>query len=292
VDKRVATLLVFLTSASASASGGIGNHPIRDLKDFQEKGKRCSTRHVDSEIEAAERLFQMLKGTAGATAARGGVVNVYFHVISRGADIANGDVPDSMLVDQLNFLNDSFAAGGWSFVLAGIDRVVNAGWYTMSPGSTAERDAKNALRRGTAADLNIYSANPGGGLLGWATFPWNYSARPKDDGVVVLFSSLPGGAAVPYNLGDTAVHEAGHWMGLYHTFQSGCNERRGDFVLDTPASKSPTYGCPTYRDSCKGGGTDPFHNFMDYTDDACMDHFTAGQSERMDWGYASYRLGR
>jgi len=231
-----------------------------------------------------------------APAVAGGTIDVYFHVINKGSGIANGDVPDSQIAAQINVLNNAYGPWGWSFRLAATDRTTNATWYTMGQGSSAEAQAKAALRRGSADDLNIYSANLGGGLLGWATFPSDYASSPTRDGVVILFSSVPGGTTAPYNEGDTATHEVGHWMGLYHTFQGGCNGN-GDFVDDTPAERSPAYGCPVGRDSCKGrkggaDGLDPITNFMDYTDDYCMFEFSSDQVSRMNTMWANYRNGK
>jgi hypothetical protein len=196
-----------------------------------------------------------------------------------------------MILDQMSVLNAAFAATGWTFTLASVDRTTNAAWFSGCSDPSVEKAMKSALRLGTADDLNIYTCNPAGGLLGWATFPSSYASNPKVDGVVVLHSSLPGGTATPYNLGDTGTHEVGHWMGLYHSFQGGC-QKTNDYVSDTPPEKTAAYGCPVGRDTCRGGGPDPVTNFMDYTDDSCMDRFTGAQDARMDALFTTYRAGK
>ncbi len=81
-------------------------------------------------------------------------------------------------------------------------------------------------------------------------------------------------------------------MGLYHTFQGGCTES-GDLRRRHPGREAPAYGCPVGRDTCpRQSGPRPDHNFMDYTDDACMNTFSAGQDTRMDSMFSTYRFGK
>ena len=256
----------------------------------------CGTDHNPEKIAAAEqdfavRLNQAKKSGENISSVTGGVINVYWHVVNNGTAVSNGNLSTQMINDQMNVLNAAYATWGWTFNLISTDRTTNSTWYAGCYGSS-ESAMKNALRQGTADDLNIYSCNPSGGILGYATFPSSYTGSPKLDGVVILYSSVPGGTAAPYNLGDTGTHEIGHWMGLYHTFQGGCNGN-GDFVSDTAAEKSAAFGCPAGRNTCTSKpGNDPITNFMDYTDDSCMFEFTSGQDSRMDSQFTTYRFGK
>ena len=290
-----------VTTQAITAAQGPSDRAIAALAQDNGNGNaygkiRCGTKDLDEATARAADDYAraMFAQVGGSRAAGAAPIQVYWHVINNGTGTANGDIPSAQINDQIDVLNAAFAGTGYSFALAAVDRTTNAAWYTATNGTTAERNMKNALRQGSADDLNIYSNNMGGGLLGWATFPSSYASSPKMDGVVILFSSVPGGTTVPYNLGDTATHEVGHWLGLYHTFQGGCSNS-GDLVSDTAAERSPAYGCPVNRDSCVGKkfpGRDPITNFMDYTDDACMNLFTFGQVTRIDAQWTTYRFGK
>ena len=293
--------LVLIAALSAAACNGDPSTPaeeeapaVADVDPEQVEAAPAPLRRSCATVELSEverdAVDQFVRGrvAVGFTAETDVEIPVHVHVINKGTGTSNGDMPDSMIVQQIAVLNDAYATTRFSFVLASIDRTTNATWYTMGLGTSAERQAKTALRIGGPDHLNLYTANPGGGLLGWATFPSSYRSNPNDDGVVLLHSSLPGGSAAPYNEGDTGTHEVGHWLGLYHTFQGGC-AKTGDGVDDTSAERSAAYGCPMSRDTCRAGGLDPVQNFMDYTDDACMDSFTSGQAARMSSFWDTYR---
>ena len=284
----------------------IGGRAYHNLAEFAHSGAVCGTKTPSKTemlgIQEYLKLFkqhQALLGRDLDLAAGSVSINVYFHVIS--ASGGAGDITDAMVQNQMDVLNQAFSGAPSmdcnSVTQSGIDtpfrfklkettRTVNDAWYSAGPDSPAEKAMKRALRKGGKSDLNFYT-NGGGGLLGWATFPNWYEGSPKDDGVVVWWESLPNGSANAYDEGDTAVHEVGHWLGLYHTFQNGCSG--GDEVSDTPAESSPASGCPVGRNTCSSAGNDPIHNFMDYTYDCCMFRFTPGQVTRMTDMWLLYR---
>jgi hypothetical protein len=257
---------------------------------------RCGTRQL-SDAEIAQLEKSIARGKKGKTT---DVIEVWVHVINKGAGMENGDVPDSMIREQMRVLDESYngrtggANTGFGFTLAGITRTTNATWFSQIAYDTnLELEAKTALRRGGPGTLNVYLVD-GGPWLGWAYFPSILnSSQANLDGVVCDWRTLPGGPFAIYSEGDTATHEVGHWMGLYHTFQGGCATSAtsgGDLVADTPAEKSPAFGCPVGRDTCPTlTGLDPIENFMDYSDDFCMNTFTSGQITRMNAQWLAYR---
>jgi len=252
------------------------------------EGVRCATPiySLEQTEQVARDVEQWLRD-GGQVAQKAAVsIPVAVHIVA-GND-GTGDISDNAVNAQMQVLNQAYQGTGYSFTLASIDRTYNRKWSTHRYGSRDEARMKQALAIDPATTLNLYFCNIGGGLLGYATFPDMYAENSYMHGVVCLYSTVPGGSAAPYNEGDTGTHEVGHFLGLYHTFQGGC-AAPGDYVADTPAESSPAYGCPGGRDTCAGGGDDPIHNFMDYTDDSCMDHFTADQAARMDQQMALYR---
>jgi hypothetical protein len=260
---------------------------------------RCGVKDPSSSTQTAiEQDIAVTQSRGGVGAPKLGAITVpvYVHVITTTGGV--GDV-SSGVRRQISVLNAAYGAASVRFDLVSVDVTANDAWYTVGFGSKEEKEMKSTLRRGGSNALNIYTASLGGGLLGWATFPKSYQSQPADDGVVILDESMPGGDAaftdpdepdglLSYNLGDTATHEVGHWLGLYHTFQGGCNAK-GDHVSDTPAEKGPAFGCQVGRDTCLEAGFDPIHNYMDYSDDPCYFEFTAGQAERMQQQYLFFR---
>lgn len=249
----------------------------------------ATTAALERRADAARRLGESADSLRAATIR----IPVHWHVLRSGTTVAKGNLPWQKINAQIAVLNKAYSGrtGGartpFTFYKASVDRTTNAKWFNLEWGSEAESTMKRTLRKGSAGALNIYSVNPDDGLLGWATFPDSYARASNQDGVVVHFQSLPGGALKLYNAGDTSTHEVGHWLGLLHTFQGGCTG--GDHVADTPAEASPAYQCQTGRNTCPAPGLDPVQNFMDYSPDACMNKFTKGQSNRMSQQWRAFR---
>ena len=297
----------------------LGNYTWPSKKDFILSGARCGTPtpSLANVLAVEQAIATGIKPKPGAAGRGRGfrsvaaivTIPVYVHIITDSQ--GNGDISDSDVQAQIDFLNTSFAGLDtkgpgyrnsaqqsadvpYRFALQGVQRVANDSWFNLFD----DRPMKAALRVGGPETLNIYSADLGGGLLGYAVFPDWYQSDPIGDGVVMNYGAWLNGPFTGYNLGDTLTHEVGHWLGLYHTFQgpgflSGC-VRPGDNVSDTPAEAFPYFGSPDwagYPDTCTirrkdapwtaSPGRDPIENFMDYSDDIVMYQFTQGQANRM-----------
>ena len=263
----------------------------------QGQKERCGTRQPSD--EEALQIEQRISRVRGRAARAEQTVQVWVHVITRGAGFENGELSDQSIRSQIHVLEDAFggrtggASTGFGFELAGVTRTNNARWFEqLVTDLDVELEAKQALRQGGADALNIYTVD-GGPYLGFAYFPsiLTSSTYAILDGVVLDWRSLPGGTFAIYSEGDTGTHEVGHWLALYHTFEGKCSSKN-DYISDTPAEFSPAFNCPVGRDSCSQpskAGLDPIYNFMDYTQDSCMFMFTPGQVQRMQAAWTAFR---
>ncbi len=230
------------------------------------------------------------------------VIPTVFHIIHNGDAVgSNENISDVYINAQLDQLNDDFrrlnsdADNTWpqaadtdiEFCLAQSDPNGNPTTgiirHNISGGPWDDTNFDSQVKPSTIWDrnnyLNFWTADLSG-FLGYAQFP---GGSANTDGVVCLYSSVgslatPNPAGGDFDAGRTGTHEVGHWLNLRHIWgDGGCNV--DDFVADTPASDASNFGCPTTHASCNT--TDMVQNYMDYTDDACMNLFTQGQKDRM-----------
>ncbi|WP_185816782.1 M43 family zinc metalloprotease [Hymenobacter metallilatus] len=314
--------LACFASVSVSAQTSLrAALPTLGQQPEQAKGRGCASMDVlNAQLAADPTLATRMAGieaqtgrfvATGAAQRTAAVVNipVVVHVLY---NTAAQNASDAQVQAQINVLNQDFAklnsdinkvpaafAGlaantNIQFVLA--KRTPTGAATTgiihksTKVSSWSSNDAvKNSKRGGddawdTSKYLNIWVCNLGQGLLGYAQFP---GGAASTDGVVILYSSLPGGSSAPYDKGRTATHEVGHWLNLRHIWgDASCGN---DLVSDTPTQQTSNYGCPSFpKVTCSNGPNgDMFMNYMDYTDDACMYMFSNGQSARMNALFAA-----
>src|SRR5690554_6067175 len=240
------------------------------------------------------------------------VIPVVVHVIW---NTAQQNIPDNMITSQIRVLNEDFrrmegtpghnthpdgADTKFEFRLAdrdpdgnphtGINRVQSAvaSWGSWN-NATLDEQLKALSYWPSENYLNIWVTNLSGGVLGYATFPG--SVPPTRDGAVILWSAFGyNSPAVPYNLGRTTTHELGHWVNLYHIWGDVNNCTGTDFCDDTPPCSGQYFsGVPNCPVPSQCGFNRMIENYMDYSDDGCMNVFTNDQTSRMTAAYNGFR---
>jgi len=253
--------------------------------------------------EVDQANMRMAKASGGGI--RGDItIPVVVHVVYSQSD---QNISDAQILSQIRVLNEDFGRTNTDAIYTDeqwLDRAADTRirfeMATVDPsglpttGITRTRTGKPAFVAGdntvkfsrqsgidawpTEHYLNIWVCNLAQGVLGYAQFPGG--GRAETDGVVISFQHFGdmGTVRPPFDLGRTATHEIGHWLNLRHIWgDGGCGV--DDHVADTPPADRPHDGCPTFAHSC--GGDAMYQNFMDYTNDACMNLFTQGQAQRM-----------
>ncbi|MDQ3191989.1 MAG: GEVED domain-containing protein [Bacteroidota bacterium] len=257
--------------------------------------------HAMERIEEQTKLFIAENGGSSRAVYN---IPVVVHVVY---NTSSQNISDTQIQSQIKILTDDFrrlnadkSNTPSTFTSVAADSEVNFCLATVAPNGSATNGITRTSTSVTSFDhtdkmkynssggkdawptgsyLNIWVCNLGGGLLGYAQFPGGTAAT---DGVVVGYNYFgnTGTATAPFNKGRTATHEVGHWLNLRHIWgDSSCGN---DLVSDTPVHTTSNSGCPSHPKANSCGTSAEMHmNYMDYSDDACMNMFTTGQKTRM-----------
>ena len=295
----ITSLAITLTSAAQRACGTVSSKSLAPMKSLPQADCTFSFTNPSANYDPSVVKYR---------------IPIVVHIIQHSG--GDGVISDALVQSQIDILNEDFLALTGTpgapgtdiqieFYLAtedpggspttGITRTTNDSWFFDSG------NYWDTLAWDTNDYMNVYTNLPfGGAALGYVPdLPQGGLAGSNEDRVVVAWDSFgrDAPAGPPFDQGRTLTHEVGHYLGLEHVFFTmtcsadsapGCYTQ-GDLICDTPTQSTFTGGCPGGKDSCGGGGVDSINNYMDYSDDTCMNQFTAEQARRMRCSLENWR---
>lgn len=285
------SLMLLLLTGSVWGQRNCGSMEYLELQIQQDPKRAIKLENIERHTE--DVLASPIRAVNGVV-----TIPVVVHVIYNNS---TENISDAQVLSQITVLNEDFrrtnsdADNTWSqaadseieFCMATTDPNGNpTNGITRTSTNTSAFGTNDQMKFNSsggkdawpASDyLNIWVCDISGGILGYAQFP---GGSASTDGVVIDYQyyGTIGTASAPFDMGRTGTHEVGHWLNLRHIWGDGnCNA--DDFVSDTPSSDGANYGCALGHVSCST--TDMVQNYMDYSDDACMNLYTVGQKNRM-----------
>ncbi len=239
------------------------------------------------------------------------IIPVVFHILYAGG---SENITKAQVLDQVAIMNEDFrrlnadaantpaafdsvaADCNIEFVLANLDPEgkctdgITRTYSTRTLSASNQNGAKSVIYWNRDNYLNVWVVKSIGNIsnlglvLGYAQFP--LGGLTATDGIVIRSDYIGSIGSSAGNVGRTATHEIGHWLGLRHIW--GDEDCGSDLVFDTPVHKEANFGCFTYPkfNTCADGDTlrgEMFMNYMDYSNDECMNMFSKGQKAIMDF---------